>query len=563
MSQPPIFLPQLSVLRVARELASELQSTRDVCTHSFSNATLRDEIAEVQTLLSVSLREISALGNYMRPINHLPPEILAHIFGLFESAALVIPVSQVCQRWRGVALNTPSLWSVIREDDEPRVALCLMRRSQGAMLDVAFRIHMREDGFKRFYYTIAPYSSQVRRLDLSIYGDHVADFYRSLAACDFVLRRLEHLSIRMVELGFPDDTRDEHFPLDHLTGESNTLLALSFRGALPPQAHFSQSIRSFTLADRVVDLAVLLGYLEASPNLEYLSLLDAVPHTFEQTASCAAVTLSKLKELYYFQGQVFDNVLGTVKLFESVTFPTLEVVEFALLLDPARHSGLDLYAPCTRFTSLLETPTELHLEAIHYDPSRAARNNVLFHCLRNRETLASVRVNRSSLESLCAPGGIFLTSSVFVSLSHVTQLTLTSALTFLWGRFFRASWDQFLRCLPTVKALRLRVSRPAEIITAVGGADDTSLPYLPKLETLDLFRLPKGDVGEVFRFLKHRVDIGIPITAISCSDVECEKVFLPEVMSLVESVEFGLPAEKWAAPKFPGRMRGLLEEYLN
>ncbi len=215
-----------------------------------------------------------------------------------------------------------------------------MERSRGMKLDVSFPVYMHQEGIKGFQAAVAHHASRIRRLHVVVYGDRVYDFYRSLAACDLVMPALEHFSIIMIEYGFPDDSHVDG-PLSFFD-ESEFLTELTFRGALPLQTHLSPAIRSLTLADRVVDLDELLRCLAAAPNLEYLALLDSVPHTFDPSTR-PVVTLNGLKELHWFQGRVYDNVLGTVKLFEHLVLPSLDSPEFVLLLDPTKYAVSDLY----------------------------------------------------------------------------------------------------------------------------------------------------------------------------------------------------------------------------
>jgi len=147
-----------------------------------------------------------------------------------------------------------------------------------------------------------------------IYGDRVYNFYRSLAACNLVMPALQHFSIMMIKYRFPNDSRFDS-PLSFFD-ESEFLTELMFRGVLPLQTHLSPVIRSLTLADRVVDLDELLHCLAAAPNLEYLTLLDLVPHTFDPSTR-PVVTLNGLKELHWFQGRIYDSVVRTIKLFEQ------------------------------------------------------------------------------------------------------------------------------------------------------------------------------------------------------------------------------------------------------
>lgn len=72
------------------------------------------------------------------PISRLPVELLSHIFivGSQDSAYLPVTVSHVCQQWRRIALNTPTLWRRITLSPKERMWKERIRRSKACTLDV-------------------------------------------------------------------------------------------------------------------------------------------------------------------------------------------------------------------------------------------------------------------------------------------------------------------------------------------------------------------------------------------------------------------------------------------
>ncbi|KAI9507125.1 hypothetical protein F5148DRAFT_1285609 [Russula earlei] len=589
----------LVALTLSRALNSELSNTTQICFDHPTSSALASELAEAEALIGDTLRQVHFLKSHMLPVNRLPLEILTHIFGFLGGGVRVVPASHVCRKWRNVALSTPSLWTVIREDDEVFAAQSFLERSLNMPLDVSFRLDMRMPA--KFRSFVAPHASRIARLHMHVFGDRVFDFYSLLATRDFVMPALERFSIRMSEYRFQDDSHDCVLPPSSFFPESESLTHLTFRSALPLQTHLSPAIRSLILSDRAFDLDALLGCLEAAPNLEFLALLNAVPYTF-LSGPRSLVSLNRLRELHWFQVRVYFNVLGTVKFFEHLLMPALDTTLFVLYLDPTQFSIAHLYTPCLRHVSLFgagttTSITELQLEASHFTSGKPARNNIIFHGRRDHETFFSVRVHRGNLDSFCAPDpdGIALLSSVRVDLSHLSQLTLTSEFPYSWGRFFRTSWSRFLRSVPAINVLSLHVSRPIEIIAAIAAADSdelssaaaavtTASPMLPQLRVLRLFCCtrtgtkkgaaapdtacaPESGICDeesrqvLLRFLRRRSDMGIPIQSIVCS-AEDAAALPPAAVALVDSVEVGLPGV-WAGPTFPGRMIPLLEEHLD
>ncbi|KAF8504902.1 hypothetical protein F5888DRAFT_802940 [Russula emetica] len=600
---------RLLALVLARSLNVELPNTRQNCLNDISSSVLANELAETAMLLENAVTEVNTLRGYLRPINRLPPELLVHIFSFLGGGTFVVPASQVCRRWRDVALDTFSLWTVIREEDSVSAAERFMERSRHAKLDVSFIIDMHApDDFVILRNLVIPHATRIRRLHLDVYGDRAYDFYRMLADRDFLLPGLEHFSIQMNQSGWHDDTHYGPLPSrESFFGESEFFERLTFRAVLPLPTHFSGTIKSLTLADRVFDLDALLECLDAAPNLEYLALLNSVPHTFESAARGFVVSLNRLRELNWFQALVCDNVLGTVKLFEHLDMPNLDTAAFVLLLNPSKYSPSQLYTPCSHSVTLFGTTstiTELLLEASHFTPEKPARDDIVFHGRRHNphETLFSVRVSRCTLESFGNSERISITSSVHVNLTHLTHLTFTSKFPYDWNRFFRKSWSHFLRSVPSVKVLRLYVSNPIDILTAISDPEElcatspttSSTPILPNLQAIHLFRCSisrtgsphdggnnhaaagTDTVGSIFEreddeqnlvhFLQHRADLGIPIKTIVCTAEDAEAIALdqPEVLSLVDTVESGLlPEEIWGKSLFPNRLIPLLEENLD
>ena len=628
--------PHLFALTLARALDLELSDTTEICLGgnvstseltsevrlcTFSASERRShacfnekQLTEIESLLNGVLRQVHILKSDLRPINRLPPELLVYIFAFLGGGSLVVPASHVCQKWREIALGAPSLWTVIREEDDECAALCFMHRSRSLPLDISYPIFMPEpDGFAAFRELVAPHAARIRRLHAHVHGDRVFDFYALLAARDFSLPALEHFSVRMSEYGFRDDTCDDVLPAECFFPESESLARLTFRAALPLHTQLSSAIRSLTLAERAFDLDALLTCLAVAPNLEYLALLNSVPYTFECKPR-EPVSLLQLKELHWFQVWVFDDLLGTVKFFEHLIAPNLDDTRFVLLLDPTKYSAADLYPPsCQRALHPFGPITELHLEACHFTPGKPARNNLVFHGRRAHETLFTVRLHRGSLDAFCAAAaatsdgsiGIALTSSLRVDVAHLTQLTFSSAHPYDWSRFFRHpdAWPRFLRTLPSVKVLRLRVTQPIQIIAAISAAEEHADPsnLLPNLRVLHLFRptippLPPspsptaktmssakaakaakavaaaagavgsmcdGDAGKILLdFLRRRADQGTPIESIVCSPEDAEGL-PPEVFELVDSVELDHPGTWGTEPLFPKSMIPLLEEHLD
>lgn len=97
--------------------------------------------------LEVQIRDLNEQRNQVTPISRLNPDILRsifriHIFDMHEDRLRVfrlyeenwISFSQVCRKWRWVALDDACLWNLIHsEDSEQQISELLSRTKQGPL----------------------------------------------------------------------------------------------------------------------------------------------------------------------------------------------------------------------------------------------------------------------------------------------------------------------------------------------------------------------------------------------------------------------------------------------
>jgi hypothetical protein len=197
---------------------------------------------------------------------------------------------------------------------------------------------------------------------------------------------LKHFSIQVSEYGFNNDSSNGVLPRESFFGESVLLACLTFHGALPLETHLSPAICSLMLVEHSIDLDVLLGFLAAAPNLEHLTLLNAVPYPFK-CMSRVLVSLPHLTELHSFQLWLFESLLGMAKSFEHLEALNLTTTRLVLILDPRKYSTVDLYPLSHCALAPFSPVTELRLEAFHYTPGRPTPNNVVVHGRCRYETL--------------------------------------------------------------------------------------------------------------------------------------------------------------------------------
>jgi hypothetical protein len=106
----------------------------------------------------------------------------------------------------------------------------------------------------------------------------------------------------------------------------------------------------------VFDLDALLECLDATVNLEYLALLNSVPTHLSPLRGIVkpAPRITQLVPSTHLR-----HILGTIKLFEHLDMPNLDIATL-VLLDPSEYSPLQLYNPLLSLPHPLRHHTHYH-----------------------------------------------------------------------------------------------------------------------------------------------------------------------------------------------------------
>ncbi|KAJ7487023.1 hypothetical protein FB451DRAFT_1363169 [Mycena latifolia] len=169
-SMPPDHIPSI-ISAVSNHIA---QHNEEISTYECEISRYENEISRLRAQLARAKSDRAALQSHcdnlvslLSPIRRLPSEILVQIFALCritsdlnlgpsDSEDVVrlkqkplLAVSQVCARWHGIAMGTPTLWDVIylygpplwRSSGRARRGMRLLRlaleRSQNSSLDIS------------------------------------------------------------------------------------------------------------------------------------------------------------------------------------------------------------------------------------------------------------------------------------------------------------------------------------------------------------------------------------------------------------------------------------------
>jgi F-box-like len=277
-----------------------------------------DQPRLVETDLSLSALECAELVNASRPVNKFPPEILLQVFGLVGSGPAILPLAQVCSWWRAIALSSSTLWSVIGE--RARLVPLFLERSQNSPLHVSGMVTGHGD---RQFLDCLPYLKSTIHRVISFEAEFRARPDDPFACLEYAAPALERLSI----IAPPHTSMLTPQTLYTLfAGGMPSLRELMLERCLPWPSCLSPTLTSLTLIN-TSDLGScddLLSALKSCPNVEVLTLLNAIPRMSPwppEPSSDLPVRLGHLRELYVHSVTV--GIYGIADFFSHLSFPTL------------------------------------------------------------------------------------------------------------------------------------------------------------------------------------------------------------------------------------------------
>jgi hypothetical protein len=251
------------------------------------------EIESVRRALEERARRSRSARNGYAPVNRLPDELIEHVLHatgqyLHSRDTRVFAFSQVCQRWRRIALSNPTLWTELEpwlDHSNPRIAQEWMKRAKNQPLIVSWTCpepsfldaDSRESGTR----TIKHVLSQGTVGHLAVDGSHeellpiIQLYARS--------RRTEHLQELVVVLdegGGEDDEWLLPFANSEMTETPHKLQHLSLHNChLLPDSILFHHLRSLDISTdfaRPLHMDDVLLMIRSAPLLESIALKGLV-----------------------------------------------------------------------------------------------------------------------------------------------------------------------------------------------------------------------------------------------------------------------------------------------
>ncbi|KAF7310115.1 F-box domain-containing protein [Mycena indigotica] len=448
--------------------------------------------------------------NPNRPVNRLPPELLAHIFLLLSEECLPndiswVACSQVCASWRQTALASPQLWGKVICSSRAWMECCLERA-----MSAPLRVEADLTGWSPNVSKTAPRIAEVLALaqritsiDLTFYCTiHATELLVALLAGPFPA--LEALAVRdnhddwlwgVIDADFVFPHGVEAYPKlrDLAIGKGSRLFASL--PALPQLVSLRLDEISWNDPwDRVANALDPMVSLEEL-SIGYLALYEADDYPRK-------VCLPSLNRL----GLCTEQPANATKLLRALMLPKLQEVQIELdTVTETKQLLLALFA-------LVGQPRSMRLESV-YGTDQNVRGALPTHSplpgyFQNAKLAFSPRHLKEAWassqyrfdvclvwETLSLPDGDMcsIITAVFdtdAALAGLQWLVLVN-----WHMIAEGFWRQFAARIPSVETLAIVGAPPSGLLWAMLHDTEADGALLPALHSLRLNGINLGTGG--------------------------------------------------------------------
>ncbi|KAI0318778.1 hypothetical protein OF83DRAFT_1282399 [Amylostereum chailletii] len=254
--------------------------------------------------------------------------------------------SQVCRRWRVVALGMPELWSTLRGDDSPTTVSALIERSASTPLHVYAPEDHSLANFSKWFSEL-PYSVIMQ---LESFHLHCKTYPRSVDAplkahggrggdsgslplkrLHIAFNRKAHRNMSEIAQELTEEEEDTAPSIEnYLPPVLDQLTDLFLAFIIPMPTCFSPNLTSLHLeSPKYVTPTDLLDYFKRAPNLEYLALVFPLAGE-EQTVRAGIrpqIPLTRLREVYIHDVEPLEVLSGVFRYVyaPNITCATISV----------------------------------------------------------------------------------------------------------------------------------------------------------------------------------------------------------------------------------------------
>ena len=293
-----------------------------------------------QELIRISATIRSAM-NQARPINRLPPEMLAKVFEFRSTGRDLIAATHVCARWRAILISTPYLWSKIDFEDISR-ASTFLGRSRAALIDVSVAKTRSFLGPEGAFLGAIPWVTRMKSLSIHAEEEQIKTIARRLC---HQTPNLQSLSLKARAGSFQSGSTSGgaiYIPHEFLGRHAPSLRNLTFE-SVSPSVVFNFPLPSLTNINWVAGAAFvaieeLLELLASAPLLEVVKIHVRIRRT-RTYEPLREVTLNHLRKLDWADNE------GSISLITCLTTPELSDLALKVTTNPQTHTTLSTILP--------------------------------------------------------------------------------------------------------------------------------------------------------------------------------------------------------------------------
>ncbi|KAF9784702.1 hypothetical protein BJ322DRAFT_863274 [Thelephora terrestris] len=284
-----------------------------------SLATVAVEIDILEKQAKAVLREVFTLKNALRPVNRLPPEVLA-CCATFVSPAdprPIVSLTHVCRYWRKVISFSPRNWASLATAWKRLVPLCL-ERAGAVPLAVDITVSNIKSG-EYFLKTLLPNVPRIKSLRLTGYSSVEAIVDNLPGFFDSPMLNLVSLELQQSAAPVQPFPSDET-PTPPVFRDIRTLksLHLTQTPIYPALFHITSLVKLGLIGYTTpLDLGALIGFLDSNLALEFVDLDIRFTDGSVSETPVRTVSLSRLRHLSLTCSKEIDSR----GLLSSIIFP--------------------------------------------------------------------------------------------------------------------------------------------------------------------------------------------------------------------------------------------------
>jgi len=339
-------------------LTTEVRSSELTVSTCFDE-TFLSQIDALERQAKDVLHEVITLRNSLRPVNRIPPEVIA-LCAAFVSPTdprPIITLTQVCRHWRRAIISSPRNWASIGSGWKRLVPLCL-ERAGVVPLTVEIRVPDIRGEDETFLETIPSDTSRIAHLSLTGYSsvETVANIIPTFftSTMDGLISLELQQNSRPAEI-FPSGSP----PALSIPWKLSKLTSL--RLTQTPLYPALTSITSLVELDLVgyttpFDFLKFITFLRSNPDLQSVTLDIQFMNRPRQVQPTKIISLPRLRRLSF----TCTNPTDARLLISSVHLPrgiSLEVV--GSQVNPHRELHLFLPSPSTPIQKMLDKITTI------------------------------------------------------------------------------------------------------------------------------------------------------------------------------------------------------------